>query len=161
MIRAIYPGSFDPITLGHMDLIERSARVFDELIVVVLNNAGKKSPLFSLEERVKMLGDVTSGFSNVTVASSDGLLVDFAKEKNVSIIVRGLRGVNDFDFELSMAQANKTISSSVETVFMATDPALSYISSSMVKEFASYGKSVKGLVPEIILHKVEEKYNIL
>ena len=161
MIRAIYPGSFDPITLGHMDLIERSARVCDELIVCVLNNAGKKSPLFSLEERVKMLGDVTSGFSNVTVASSDGLLVDFAKENDVSIIVRGLRGVNDFDFELSMAQANKTISSKIETVFMATDPGLSYISSSMVKEIASYGKSVKDLVPELVLHKVEEKYNIL
>ena len=161
MIRAIYPGSFDPITLGHMDLIERSARVFDELIVCVLNNAGKKSPLFSLEERVKMLGDVTSGFSNVTVASSDGLLVDFAKENDVSIIVRGLRGVNDFDFELSMAQANKTISSKIETVFMATDPGLSYISSTMVKEIASYGKSVKDLGPELVLHTVEEKYNIL
>ena len=161
MIRAIYPGSFDPITLGHMDLIKRSARVFDELIVCVLNNSGKKSPLFSLEERVKMLCDVTSEFSNVTVASSDGLLVDFAREQDVSIIVRGLRGMTDFDFELQMAQANKTVSSKVETVFMATDPSLSYISSSIVKEFASYGKSVKDLVPEIILHKVEEKYNIL
>jgi pantetheine-phosphate adenylyltransferase, bacterial len=161
MVRAIYPGSFDPVTLGHMDLIKRSAGVFDELIVCVLNNSRKKSPLFSLEERVKMLGDVTSVFSNVTVVSSDGLLVDFAKEKGVSIIVRGLRGTTDFDFELQMAQANKTVSPDIETVFMATDPSLSFISSSMVKEFASYGKSVKGFVPDLILRKVEEKYNIL
>ena len=161
MVRAIYPGSFDPVTLGHLDLIQRSSKMFDEVIVCILNNASKKSPLFSIEERVKMLGDVTAGYTNVTVASSEGLLVDFAKENGVNIIVRGLRGTTDFDFELQMAQANKTISSDIETVFLATDPRYSFISSSMVKEFASYGKSVSGFVPEQVLRQIEGKYNIM
>lgn len=161
MAKAIYPGSFDPITLGHLDLIKRSSMVFDEVIVCILNNASKKCPLFSIEERVKMLGDVTAEFSNVKVASSEGLLVDFARENGVNFIVRGLRGTTDFDFELQMAQANKTISSDIETVFLATDPRYSFISSSMVKEFASYGKSVSGFVPEQVLRQIEEKYNIM
>ena len=161
MAKAIYPGSFDPITLGHLDLIKRSSMVFDEVIVCILNNASKKCPLFSIEERVKMLGDVTAEFSNVKVASSEGLLVDFARENGVNFIVRGLRGPTDFDFELQMAQANKTISSDIETVFLATDPRYSFISSSMVKEFASYGKSVSGFVPEQVLRQIEGKYNIM
>ena len=161
MVRAIYPGSFDPVTLGHLDLIQRSSKMFDEVIVCILNNASKKSPLFSIEERVKMLGDVTAGYTNVTVASSEGLLVDFTKENGVNIIVRGLRGTTDFDFELQMAQANKTISSDIETVFLATDPRYSFISSSMVKEIASYGKSVAGFVPEQVLRQIEGKYNII
>ena len=161
MVRAIYPGSFDPVTLGHLDLIQRSSKMFDEVIVCILNNASKKSPLFSIEERVKMLGDVTAGYNNVTVASSEGLLVDFAKENGVNIIVRGLRGTTDFDFELQMAQANKTISSDIETVFLATDPRYSFISSSMVKEIASYDKSVAGFVPEQVLRQIEGKYNII
>ena len=161
MAKAIYPGSFDPITLGHLDLIKRSSMVFDEVIVCILNNASKKCPLFSIEERVKMLGDVTVEFSNVKVASSEGLLVDFARENGVNFIVRGLRGTTDFDFELQMAQANKTISSDIETVFLATDPRYSFISSSMVKEFASYGKSVSGFVPEQVLRQIEGKYNIM
>ncbi len=161
MVRAIYPGSFDPVTLGHLDLIQRSSKMFDEVIVCILNNASKKSPLFSIEERVKMLGDVTAGYTNVTVASSEGLLVDFAKENGVNIIVRGLRGTTDFDFELQMAQANKTISSDIETVFLATDPRYSFISSSMVKEIASYDKSVAGFVPEQVLRQIEGKYNII
>ena len=161
MAKAIYPGSFDPITLGHLDLIKRSSKVFDEVIVCILNNASKKSPLFSIEERVKMLGDVTAEYSNVKVASSEGLLVDFARENGVNFIVRGLRGTTDFDFELQMAQANKTISSDIETVFLATDPRYSFISSSMVKEFASYGKSVSGFVPEQVLRQIEGKYNIM
>ena len=161
MAKAIYPGSFDPITLGHLDLIKRSSMVFDEVIVCILNNASKKCPLFSIEERVKMLGDVTAEFSNVKVASSEGLLVDFARENGVNFIVRGLRGTTDFDFELQMAQANKTMSSEIETVFLATDPRYSFISSSMVKEFASYGKSVSGFVPEQVLRQIEGKYNIM
>ena len=161
MAKAIYPGSFDPITLGHLDLIKRSSMVFDEVIVCILNNASKKCPLFSIEARVKMLGDVTAEFSNVKVASSEGLLVDFARENGVNFIVRGLRGTTDFDFELQMAQANKTISSDIETVFLATDPRYSFISSSMVKEFASYGKSVSGFVPEQVLRQIEGKYNIM
>ena len=161
MVRAIYPGSFDPVTLGHLDLIQRSSKMFDEVIVCILNNASKKSPLFSIEERVKMLGDVTAGYTNVTVASSEGLLVDFAKENGVNIIVRGLRGTTDFDFELQMAQANKTISSDIDTVFLATDPRYSFISSSMVKEIASYDKSVAGFVPEQVLRQIEGKYNII
>ena len=159
MAKAIYPGSFDPITLGHLDLIKRSSMVFDEVIVCILNNASKKCPLFSIEERVKMLGDVTAGYTNVTVASSEGLLVDFAKENGVNIIVRGLRGTTDFDFELQMAQANKTISSDIETVFLATDPRYSFISSSMVKEFASYGKSVSAFVSPSVEEEIIKKYS--
>ena len=158
MSSVVYPGSFDPVTLGHMDVIERASKIFDNVIVCVLNNSAKKSPLFSLNERVNMLRDVLADFPNVTVASYDGLLVDFAKENDIKVIIRGLREVTDFDSELQMAQGNHMVSPEVDTLFMATDPKYSFISSSMVREFASYGKSVEGFVPELILSKIEDKY---
>ncbi len=159
MTRVIYPGSFDPVTNGHLDVIRRSSFLFDHVIVCVLNNSQKKSPLFSLEERVNMLKDVVGDMDNVSVASFGGLLVDFARESNVNIIIRGLRQVTDFDVELLMAQGNHMVADNVETLFMPTDPRYSYISSSMVREYASYGKSVKGFVPEIVNMRIEEKYN--
>ena len=157
MISVVYPGSFDPVTLGHLDIIARSSRVFDKVIVCVLNNAAKKTPLFSRDERVNMLKDVVRDFDNVVVEQYNGLLVDFAKENNVKVIVRGLREVTDFDIELQMAQGNHKVSPEVDTIFMATDPKYSFISSTMVREFASYGKSVKGFVPDIILPYIDEK----
>ena len=160
MSSVVYPGSFDPVTLGHMDVIERASKIFDNVIVCVLNNSAKKSPLFSLNERVNMLRDVLADFSNVTVASYDGLLVDFAKENDIKVIIRGLREVTDFDSELQMAQGNHKVSPEIDTLFMATDPKFSFISSSMVREFASYGKSVEGFVPDSILSMIEDKYKI-
>ena len=161
MKKVVYPGSFDPVTLGHLDVIKRASNIFDEVTVCILNNSVKKTPLFSLEERVNMLCDVVSEFENVRVDSYQGLLVDFAKEHDIKVIIRGLREITDFDSELQMAQGNHMVSPDVETLFMATDPKYSFISSSMVREFASYGRSVKGFVPEIILDKIEDRYKIL
>ena len=158
MSAVIYPGSFDPVTLGHMDVIERASKMFDKVIVCILNNSQKKSPLFSLDERVNMLKDVTSGLDNVEVDSFQGLLVDFAKEKDVKIIIRGLREITDFANELKMAQGNHLIYPDFETLFIATDPKYSFVSSSMVREYASYGKSVQDFVPKIVQSKIEEKY---
>ncbi|MBO5610859.1 MAG: pantetheine-phosphate adenylyltransferase [Eubacterium sp.] len=158
MSAVIYPGSFDPVTLGHMDVIERASKMFDKVIVCILNNSQKKSPLFSLDERVNMLKDVTSGLDNVEVDSFQGLLVDFAKEKDVKIIIRGLREITDFANELKMAQGNHMIYPDFETLFIATDPKYSFVSSSMVREYASYGKSVQDFVPKIVQSKIEEKY---
>ena len=158
MSAVIYPGSFDPVTLGHMDVIERASKMFDKVIVCILNNSQKKSPLFSLDERVNMLKDVTSGLDNVEVDCFQGLLVDFAKEKDVKIIIRGLREITDFANELKMAQGNHMIYPDFETLFIATDPKYSFVSSSMVREYASYGKSVQDFVPKIVQSKIEEKY---
>ena len=160
MNTVVYPGSFDPVTLGHMDIIKRSSCIFDKVVVCVLNNASKKTPLFSRSERVNMLKDVVKRFDNVYVEEYSGLLVDFAKENDINIIVRGLRELTDFDSELQMAQGNHMVSPDIETIFMATDPGLSFISSSMVREFASYGRSVKGFVPEEILPLIESKVKI-
>lgn len=160
MNTVVYPGSFDPVTLGHMDIIKRSSCIFDRVVVCVLNNAVKKTPLFSRSERVNMLKDVVKRFDNVYVEEYSGLLVDFAKENDIRIIVRGLRELTDFDSELQMAQGNHMISPDIETIFMATDPSLSFISSSMVREFASYGRSVKGFVPDEILPLIESKVKI-
>ena len=160
MNTVVYPGSFDPVTLGHMDIIKRSSCIFDKVVVCVLNNAVKKTPLFSRSERVNMLKDVVKRFDNVYVEEDSGLLVDFAKDNNIHIIVRGLRELTDFDSELQMAQGNHMVSPDIETIFMATDPRLSFISSSMVREFASYGRSVKGFVPDEILPLIESKVKI-
>ena len=160
MSRVVYPGSFDPITLGHLDIIERSSKLFDEVYVCILNNSAKKTPLFSHEERVNMLESVVKRFGNVYIKQYDGLLVDFAKENNTGIIVRGLRGITDFDSELQMAQGNHEVSPDVETVFLATDPRYSFISSTMVREFLAYGKSVKGFVPDEIIPFIESKVKI-
>lgn len=157
MSRAIYPGSFDPMTLGHLDIIKRSAQMFDELIVGVLNNTAK-SPLFSLEERVNMLKNVVSEIPNVRVAGFDGLLVDFARQNGIHIIVRGLRGVTDFEYELNIAQSNRKVAPDIDTVFLTTDTEYSYLSSSVVKEYARFGVDVSGFVPEAVRGILRDRY---
>ena len=156
---AIYPGSFDPVTLGHLDIIERSSRIVDELVVGVLNNSAKNS-LFSLEERVSMIKEMTAHLPNVKVGSFEGLLVDYMKEINATIIIRGLRAVTDFEYELQIAQANGVQSDDIETVFLTTNLKYSYLSSTIVKEFASYGGDISKFVPEQFIDRIYAKYNI-
>ena len=158
MKTAIYPGSFDPVTLGHYDIIERSSKIFDRLIVGVLNNSAK-SPLFSVEERVKMLKDVTKGLPNVEVMAFDGLLIDFARAKEAQVIVRGLRAVTDFEYELQMAQTNHKLEPSVETVFLTTSLEYSYLSSTIVKEVAFYHGDISKFVPDVVRERLREKMN--
>lgn len=159
MSTAIYPGSFDPVTLGHLDIIERSAKLVDHLIVGVLNN-NTKTPLFSVDERVNMLEAVTKGIPNVEVLSFQGLLVDFAKQHNVQTIIRGLRAVTDFEYELAMSQTNRVVNPDIDTIFLNTSLKYAYLSSSMVKEVAMYGGDISKFVPDRIIDKVYEKYNI-
>ena len=159
MKRAIYPGSFDPLTLGHLDMIERSAKIVDELVIGVLNNSAKNS-LFSLDERVSMIKEMTESMPNVTVASFDGLLVDYMKEINATIIVRGLRAVTDFEYELQIAQTNHVENPEVETIFLTTSLQYSYQSSTIVKEFASYGGDISKFVPARFIDRIYEKYHI-
>ena len=159
MKRAIYPGSFDPLTLGHLDMIERSAKIVDELVIGVLNNSAKNS-LFSLDERVSMIKEMTESMPNVTVASFDGLLVDYMKEINATIIVRGLRAVTDFEYELQTAQTNHVENPEVETIFLTTSLQYSYLSSTIVKEFASYGGDISKFVPARFIDRIYEKYHI-
>ena len=159
MKRAIYPGSFDPLTLGHLDMIERSAKIVDELVIGVLNNSAKNS-LFSLDERVSMIKEMTESMPNVTVASFDGLLLDYMKEINATIIVRGLRAVTDFEYELQIAQTNHVENPEVETIFLTTSLQYSYLSSTIVKEFASYGGDISKFVPARFIDRIYEKYHI-
>ena len=156
MLRAIYPGSFDPVTLGHLDIIKRSASMVDELIVGVLNNKAK-SPLFSVEERVTMLGEVTKELPNVKVIPFAGLLVDFARQTDSKMIIRGLRAITDFEYELQMSQMNRKLEENVETVFLTTNLEYSYLSSSMVKEVAAFGGDISQLVPAFVADRVNEK----
>jgi pantetheine-phosphate adenylyltransferase len=156
--KAIYPGSFDPVTLGHLDIIERSAKLVDHLIVGVLNNKAK-TPLFSVDERVNMLKEVTKHIPNVEVLSFSGLLVEFAKEHEVNAIIRGLRAVTDFEYELAMSQTNKVAAPSIDTVFLNTSLEYAYLSSSIVKEMAMYHGDISKFVPEYVIDKVNEKYN--
>lgn len=156
---AIYPGSFDPVTLGHIDIICRSAHLFDKLIIGVLNNSTKK-PLFSAEERVKMLEGVTKDIPNIEVESFDGLLVEFADLKKADVIVRGLRAVTDFEYELQLAQMNHKLNPRVDTMFLTTNVDYSYLSSSVVKEIAKYGGDISELVPIHIPEIVYEKYGV-
>ena len=159
MKRAIYPGSFDPVTNGHVDMIHRSAKIVDELIVGDLNNSAKKS-LFSVEERVSMLTELTKDLPNVKVTSFDGLLVDYMREIDANIIIRGLRAVTDFEYELQIAQTNHIENTEIETVFLTTNLQYSYLSSTIVKEFASYGGDISKFVPEQFVERIYEKYNI-
>lgn len=154
---AVYPGSFDPITNGHLDIIERTSRIYDKVIVGVLNNASK-TPLFTAEERREQISGVISGFDNVEVDVFDGLLVDFVKSKRASVIVKGLRTVADFEYEFQMALLNKALNPECETVFLMTDSKYSYISSSMVKELAGFNGDLTGLVPCEIIEKIKQKY---
>jgi pantetheine-phosphate adenylyltransferase len=152
--RVVYPGSFDPVTNGHLDIISRAARLYDEVIVAVLLNLSK-SALFTVEERLDMLREVTAPFPNVRAASFDGLIVDFCKANDVSAIVKGLRAVSDFDYELQMAQMNYN-QAGVETMFMTTNPLYAFLSSSLVKEFAKFGGDVASLVPKPVLRRLAE-----
>ena len=159
MKKAIYPGSFDPLTLGHLDIIERSARIVDELVVGVLNNSAKNS-LFSLDERVSMIKEMTDSMPNVTVTSFNGLLVDYMREIDATIIVRGLRAVTDFEYELQIAQTNHAENPEVETIFLTTSLQYSYLSSTIVKEFASYGGDLSKFVPARFIDRIYDKYQI-
>ena len=157
MRRAIYPGSFDPATYGHIDMIERSAKIVDELVVAVLRNSAK-NPLFSVEERVSMLEEITEHLPNVYIRSFDGLLIDYAREVGASIIVRGLRAVTDFEYELQIAQTNRIVNSQIDTVFLTTSLEYSYLSSTIVKEVASYGGDISHFVPEGLIGRIYAKY---
>lgn len=153
---AIYPGSFDPITNGHLDIITRGAKVFDTLIVGVLVNIDKVG-LFSIEERVELIKRVTAHLENVEVVSFNGLLVDLAKKNNAKVILKGLRAVSDFEYEFQMALMNSQLDSEVETLFMTTSAANSFLSSSSVKQVAKFGGDIKGLVPDEIIDDVIKK----
>lgn len=158
MARALYSGSFDPVTYGHIDIIKRAANIFDQVVVAVLNNKAK-NPLFSVEERVNMLEETTKDLKNVKVTSFSGLLVDFAKEENINVIVRGLRAVTDFEYELQMAQTNHELLPEVDTMFLTTSILYSYVSSTIVREVASYHGDVSHFVPECIAQKIYSKYD--
>ena len=159
MTRAIYPGSFDPVTLGHLDIIKRAAKIVDELIVSVLNN-NSKSPLFSVEKRVRMLEEVVKDIPNVKVMSFEGLLVDFAKSVDANVIVRGLRAVTDFEYELQMSQTNSVLNSDVDTIFFTTSLEYAYLSSSTVKEAAYFGADISKFVPQSVVQQVYNKFKI-
>lgn len=156
MLRAVYPGSFDPVTYGHLDVIRRSARLVDELIVGVLNNKAK-SPLFSVEERVKMLEKVTEEMLNVKIIPFEGLLVDFARKMDAGMVIRGLRAITDFEYELQMAQTNHKMAPEVETAFLTTSLEYSYLSSTTVKEVAAFGGDISQFVPDIVADRITEK----
>ena len=158
MRRGVYPGSFDPLTLGHLDVIRRSAKLVDELVVAVLYNSSKNS-LFSSDERVSMIKEVTADIPNVRVETFDGLLVDYMTAVDANIIVRGLRAVTDFEYELQMAQTNHIANSDVETIFLITGLEYSYLSSTIVKEFASYGGDISKFVPPELIDRIYAKYN--
>lgn len=159
MRRAIYPGSFDPVTFGHIDMIERSTKIVDELVVAILNNSAK-NPLFSVEERVSMLKEITNHVPNVKIQFFDGLLIDYAKKIEATIIIRGLRAVTDFEYELQIAQTNRIVSSEIDTIFLTTSLEYAYLSSTIVKEVASYGGDISHFVPEQLIPQIYEKYNI-
>ena len=155
MRRVVCPGSFDPVTNGHLDIIGRAAALYDEVIVAVLINVTKHS-LFTVDERVELLGEVTRGYGNVRIDRFHGLLVDFCAKHGISAVIKGLRAVSDFEYELQMAQMNYRMAK-VETLFMTTNPLYSFLSSSLIKEIAKYGGDVSGLVPEPVLSRLRDR----
>lgn len=158
MTKAIYPGSFDPVTYGHLDIIERASNVVDELIIGVLVNK-KKNPLFTMEERFHMLEEVTKDFSNVSVKTFEGLTIDFAKQNDAKLIIRGLRAVTDFESEMQIAQTNHSIEPEIDTMFFTTSLEYAFLSSTIVKEVAYYGSDVSRLVPPVVAEAFRRKYD--
>ncbi|TCP30485.1 phosphopantetheine adenylyltransferase [Scopulibacillus darangshiensis] len=154
---AICPGSFDPVTYGHLDIIKRGAKIFDHVIVAVLHNSGKQ-PLFTVEERVELLKETTKDIPNVTVDFFEGLLIDYVRKKNVGVVLRGLRAISDYEYELQIASLNKNLDDNIETCFMMTNNKYSFLSSSMVKEVAKYHSSVTDLVPDHVEAALKEKF---
>jgi pantetheine-phosphate adenylyltransferase len=153
--RCVCPGSFDPVTNGHLDVIERASRLYDEVTVAVLINTAKTG-LFEVDERIEMLREVTAGLGNVRVDSFQGLLVDYCREHDIPVVVKGLRAVSDFDYELQMSQMNNRLTGT-ETLFVATNPEYSFLSSSLVKEVATWGGDVSGLVPDPVLARLRSR----
>jgi pantetheine-phosphate adenylyltransferase len=156
---AVCPGSFDPVTNGHLDIITRASKMFDKVIVAVLHNSNKNS-MFTLQERVEMLRINCEGLGNVEIDSFSGLLIDFMKLKNAQIIIKGLRAVSDFEYEMQMALMNRKLNQDIETVFMMTSSKYSYLSSSLVKEVARHGGCINGLVPNMIEEELIKRFNI-
>lgn len=156
MLKAIYPGSFDPVTRGHYDIICRSCKIVDKLIVGVLNNKAKM-PLFSVEERVKMLKEVTKDLGNVKVVPFDGLLVEFARQQKARLVIRGLRAITDFEYEIQMSQTNHKLEPEVETMFLTTNLKYSYLSSTIVREVAAFGGDISQFVPKTVAKSIKEK----
>ena len=155
---AVYPGSFDPVTLGHLDIIKRASSMFDELIVAVMCNSSK-TPLFTLDERVKMLKESVKDLPNVRIESFGGLLIDYCKAEDIHIVIKGLRAVTDFEYELQIAQVNKELShNEVDTLFLTTSLEYSYLSSSVVKEIARYNGDVSPCVPDFVADELDKKY---
>ena len=157
-MKAVYPGSFDPVTFGHLDIIQRAAKVVDELIIGVIVNKAKKSPLFTLEERVSMLKEAPKEYPNVTVKMFDGMTIDFARENEARLIIRGLRAVTDFESEMQIAQTNHSLDSNIDTMFFTTSLEYSFLSSTVVKEVASYGRDTSKFVPEVVQKAFQEKF---
>lgn len=155
MRRVVCPGSFDPVTNGHLDIIGRASHLYDEVVVGVLINVSKKG-LFDVDERMAILREVTAEYGNVRVEAFQGLLVDFCRDNHIPVIVKGLRAISDFDYELQMAQMNHRLAG-VETMFVTTNPLYSFLSSSLVKEIATYGGDVSGLVPTLVRHRLAER----
>ena len=156
MVRALVPGSFDPVTNGHLDIIGRAATMFDSVLVAVAVNSSK-TPMFSADERVRMLREVCADWRNVSIDAFEGLLVNYAFERNATVIVKGLRAVSDFEYELQMALMNRRLNQDIETVFLMTGPEHSYLSSSIVKEIARLGGTVEGLVPNRVEELLRQK----
>lgn len=150
---AVYPGSFDPVTLGHIDIIQRTAKMFDKVVIGVLRNRSK-SPLFTAEERVELLKQVTADIPNVEVQSFQGLLIDFVRQNHANVIVRGLRAITDFEYELQMAQTNRIMAEDIDTLFLTTNLKYAYLSSTTVKEVAFYGGDISHFVPETVIGPV-------
>lgn len=157
MAIAVYPGSFDPVTYGHLDIVERGAKIFDKVIVAIGQNRAKKT-MFTVEERVELLRGVTKHLPNVEVDAFNGLLVDYMKSRNSNTIIKGLRAVSDFEYEMQMALINKKLDDSIETFFMMTNNKYSFLSSSIVKDIAKYGADVSDLVPQLVQEALRKKF---